>query len=234
MEKLPIHTPTCRLAVLASGAGSTLQAVAQACSAGLLPAQVALVISNNRDAGALRIAQNLGLPHRHLSGQTHPDDVPTALPSHGSGSAQTPPSPAESPGDALDLAMLQALQQSGAHIVVLAGYMKKVGPRVLAAFQGRIINTHPSLLPLFGGHGMYGLRVHEAVLAAGATRTGPTIHHVTAGYDEGGVLAQTEVPVLAGDTPQSLAIRVQAAEKTLLIQTLHRMVMPVSPVAANP
>ncbi len=215
MNSTPASVPTCRLAVLASGAGSTLQAVAQACSDGALSARIALVISNNRDAGALHIAQNLGLPHLHLSGQTHPDTTPT-------------------PGDALDMAMLQALQQSGAHIVVLAGYMKKVGPRVLAAFQGHIINTHPALLPLFGGHGMYGQRVHAAVLAAGATVTGPTIHHVTAGYDEGGILAQTHVAVLAGDTPQSLATRVQTAEKTLLVQTLQGLAQPFCAPTANP
>jgi phosphoribosylglycinamide formyltransferase 1 len=117
---------------------------------------------------------------------------------------------------------------------LLAGYMKKVGPRVLAAFQGRIINTHPALLPLFGGHGMYGLRVHEAVLAAGATVTGPTIHHVTAGYDEGGILAQTPVPVVPGDTAQSLASRVQAAEKILLIETLRDLIRNNTADAAHP
>ena len=227
MNPLPSST-TCRLAVLASGAGSTLQAVAQACSAGVLSARIALVISNNRDAGALHIAQNLGVPHLHLSGQTHPDAAPPVV----QNIAHTGEPQPKQPGDALDLAMLQALQQSGAHIVVLAGYMKKVGPRVLAAFRGRIVNTHPALLPLFGGHGMYGLRVHEAVLAAGATVTGPTIHHVTAGYDEGGILAQTPVPVLAGDTPQSLAARVQAAEKTLLIQTLQILVTQIGAAGA--
>ena len=207
------------IAVLASGAGSTLQAVAQACAAGELSARIVLVICNNRDAGALRIAQNLRLAHRHLSSQTHPDLQPPAL---------------NNPGDALDQAMLSALQQSGAQWVLLAGYMKKVGPRVLAAFKGRIINTHPALLPLFGGHGMYGLRVHEAVLAAGATVTGPTIHHVTAGYDEGGILAQAQVPVLAGDTAHSLAARVQAAEKTLLVQTLQQLVSQAQTTLAAP
>lgn len=233
MNPLPSSATTCHLAVLASGAGSTLQAVAQACSAGVLSARIALVISNNRDAGALHIAQNLGLPHLHLSGQTHPDAAPPIAQNNAPTVEAQPKPSGAAPGDALDLAMLQALQESGAHIVVLAGYMKKVGPRVLAAFQGRIINTHPALLPLFGGHGMYGLRVHEAVLAAGATVTGPTIHHVTAGYDEGGILAQTPVPVLAGDTPQSLAARVQAAEKTLLIQTLQMLVTQIGAAGAT-
>ena len=233
MTLTPTFTPDCRLAVLASGAGSTLQAVAHACSAGLLSARITLVISNNRDAGALHIAHHLGLPHLHLSGKTHPDNGPAVLSIGGADEAQ-PTAPTPTTGDALDFAMLQALRQSGAHIVVLAGYMKKVGPRVLAAFQGRIINTHPALLPLFGGDGMYGLRVHEAVLAAGAAVSGATIHHVTAGYDEGGILAQAQVPVLAGDSAQSLATRVQAAEKTLLIQTLQDLVKPVGLPEAKP
>ena len=212
------------MAVLASGAGSTLHALAQACASGLLPARITLVICNNRDAGALRIAQDMGLPHLHLSGQTHPDRPQVTAAHDQTDAAPQPIHPDGAPGEALDLAMLQALQQSGAHLVVLAGYMKKVGPWVLAAFQGRIINTHPALLPLFGGHGMYGMRVHEAVLAAGERVTGPTIHHVTADYDEGGILAQTQVPVQPDDTPHSLAARVQAAEKTLLIQTLQNLV----------
>lgn len=221
-----LNAPTTALAVLASGAGSTMQAVAQACASGVLQARIALVVSNNRDAGALHIAQNLGLPHLHLSAQTHPDGKPTTHQNDGAERAPEPKPAAAVPGDALDQAMLQALLQSEARIVVLAGYMKKVGPRVLAAFQGRIINTHPSLLPQFGGHGMYGLRVHEAVLAAGAAVTGPTIHHVTAGYDEGGVISQTPVPVLPGDTAHSLASRVQAAEKNLLIEVLRRFAVP--------
>ena len=225
--------PPPAIAVLASGAGSTLQALAQACASGVLPARITLVICNNRDASALRIAQDLGLPALHLSGQTHPDGQPPAVANDAAEPARQPPVAHAAPGDALDLAMLHALQQSGARIVVLAGYMKKIGPRVLAAFQGRIINTHPALLPLFGGHGMYGLRVHEAVLAAGATVTGPTIHHVTAGYDEGGILAQTQVPVVPGDTAQSLASRVQAAEKILLIETLRDLIQKSTAGATN-
>jgi len=125
--------------------------------------------------------------------------------------------------DELDAAMLQVLQRANADCVVLAGFMKKVGPRTLAAFSGRILNTHPALLPKFGGQGMYGRRVHEAVLAAGETRTGVSVHLVTADYDAGPVIAQTEVPVHAGESVEALAQRVQAVEREFLVRTLQNI-----------
>lgn len=118
-----------------------------------------------------------------------------------------------------------ASELSGAAVdyIVLAGYMKKMGPRVLSSFAGRIINTHPALLPKFGGRGMYGRRVHEAVLASGERVTGVTVHLVTAEYDEGPVVAQVEVPVHADDTVESLAERVQERERELLVETLRTL-----------
>ena len=103
---------------------------------------------------------------------------------------------------------------------MLAGYMKKLGARTLEAFKGRILNTHPALLPRFGGQGMYGNRVHQAVLDAGETVTGITIHHVDAEYDAGPQFAQVEGPVEPGDTVESLAERVQARERRFLVETL--------------
>jgi len=108
-------------------------------------------------------------------------------------------------------------------LVVLAGYMKKLGPRTLARFRGRIVNTHPALLPKFGGKGMYGIHVHRAVLAAGEAKTGASVHLVDEEYDTGRVVAQREVPVLAGDTPETLAERVQQHERALLIDVLTRV-----------
>ncbi|MEU2199274.1 formyltransferase family protein [Isoptericola sp. NPDC019482] len=104
---------------------------------------------------------------------------------------------------------------------VLAGYMKKLGPRALARYDGRILNTHPALLPEFGGAGMFGDHVHEAVLASGRPVSGATVHVVTADYDEGPVVAQAEVPVLPGDDVPALRARVQAAEKALLVEVLR-------------
>jgi len=186
-----------RLAVLASGEGMTLEAIANACSSGSLMAEVVVVIGNNRDSGALRRACECSLHHVHLSSLTHT-------------------SPEE-----LDAAMLEALVHAKADFVVLAGFMKKVGPQVLAAFDGRIINTHPALLPKFGGPGMYGRRVHEAVLAAQEAHSGVSVHLVTGEYDAGPVIAQVQVPVLAGDTVATLSERVQTAERAFLVQTLQ-------------
>jgi phosphoribosylglycinamide formyltransferase-1 len=101
-------------------------------------------------------------------------------------------------------------------LIVLAGYLKLVPAQVVSRYSGRLINIHPALLPLHGGRGMYGRRVHEAVLASGASVTGATVHLVDEEYDRGTVLAQSRVPVLAGDTPETVAARVLEAEHTLL------------------
>jgi phosphoribosylglycinamide formyltransferase-1 len=184
------------IAVLASHEGTTLQAVLDACSSGRIAAQVVLVISNNAASGALRRARLAGIAGLHLSGATH------AAP------------------ELLDQEICSALKREQVELVLLAGYMKQLGPITLGAFAGRIINTHPALLPRFGGRGMYGLNVHRAVLAAGAHVSGATIHVVDAHYDTGPVLSQVRVAVEPADTAESLAARVQAAERALLIGVL--------------
>jgi len=188
-----------RIGVLASGAGTTLQAVIDACERGELSGSVVFVIGNNSDSGALARAVRHGIPSRHLSSHTHPDAA------------------------ALDIAIRDALIQHDVELVLLAGYMKKLGPATLAAFAGRIVNTHPSLLPKHGGRGMYGTRVHAAVLEAGERSTGISVHLVDAEYDTGLVLARREVPVEAGDDVASLAARVQQAEKAFLVEVLARI-----------
>ena len=187
------------VAILASHEGTTLQAVLDACARGVISGRPVVVVSNNRDSGALRRARAAGVPACHLSSVTHPDP------------------------NALDAAICQTLIEHGAEIVVCAGYMKKLGPRTLARFRGRIVNTHPSLLPKFGGAGMYGLRVHQAVLAAGERKTGASVHVVDEDYDTGPVIAQCEVAVETGDTPEALAARVQAEERVLLVSVLRRI-----------
>jgi len=188
-----------RIGVLASHEGTTLQAVLDAVARRDIPCRVVTVISNNRDSGALQRARKAGVPGFHLSSHTHPDP------------------------EALDAAICQTLVDHGAEVVVLAGYMKKVGPRTLARFRGRILNTHPALLPKFGGRGMYGLHVHRAVLAAKERTTGATVHLVDSDYDTGPVIAQCQVPVEADDTPEVLAARVQARERALLVEVLGRI-----------
>ena len=106
---------------------------------------------------------------------------------------------------------------------MLAGYMKKLGPALLERYRGRILNTHPALLPKFGGHGMYGMHVHEAVLRAGETESGPSVHLVDVEYDTGRVLAQAQVPVEPSDTPDTLAARVQERERRLVVAVLGQI-----------
>ena len=188
-----------RLAVLASHQGTVLQAVIDACRSGRIHAEVVLVISNNSQSGALQRARTAGVPTLHLSDRTHPH-----------------------PG-ALDGAIKDALRESGADLVLLAGYMKKLGPATLQAFSGRIINTHPALLPKFGGRGFYGRRVHEAVIAAGEPESGASVHLVDSDYDTGPVISQARVPVTPGMTAAALEAAVKSVERELLIDTLAEL-----------
>ena len=188
-----------RLGFLASQTGSNVQAVVDAIQSGALDAEAALVVSNNRDAEVLRRANRDGIPSLHLSGTTHPE-----------------------PAD-LDAAIVDALKGHGVDLIVLAGYMKKLGPLTLDAYRNRIVNIHPALLPKHGGQGMYGIRVHEAVLAAGEALSGVSIHLVDEEYDQGAVIAQTEVPVEPSDTPDSLAQRVLEAEHRFLPAVLQKI-----------
>jgi len=188
-----------RLGFLASHGGSNFQSVVDAIRAGRLGAIAAVLLCNNRGAEAVQRAQREGLPAVVLNGVTHPDAA------------------------ALDAAMLAVLREHAVDWVVLAGYMKKIGPAVLAAYHDRIINIHPALLPKFGGQGMYGRRVHEAVLAAREIETGVTIHLVDEHYDHGRILAQTRVPVQVGDTVEVLAARVLAREHEFLVETISEI-----------
>jgi phosphoribosylglycinamide formyltransferase 1 len=185
-----------KLGVLASHEGTTLQSLLDACSDGRIPGRVAVVVSNNGDSGALRRARQAGVDALHLSSKTHEDPV------------------------ALDAAIRDGLFAADVDIVFLAGYMKKLGPLVLSTFKGRILNTHPALLPRFGGPGMYGDRVFEAVLAAGEVESGVSIHLVDADYDTGAIVRQCRVSVSPGDSVNDLKTRVQARERELVIETL--------------
>ena len=173
-----------RVAVLASGGGSNLQAVIDhlAARGDRRGADVALVVAGRETAGALARARQAGV----ATAVAAPDSLAGILDGH-----------------AIDL-------------VVLAGYLSFVPTAVTDRWAGRIINIHPALLPSFGGHGLFGLRVHRAVLAAGARVSGATVHFVDAEYDRGPIIAQWPVPVAANDTPESLAARVLRVEHLLL------------------
>ena len=185
-----------RLGFLASRNGSNMQAVVDACRAGKIAAAPAVVISNNPASGALQKARRLGIPACHLSAVTHP-------------------APLE-----LQRAIAQTLRRHKVDLVLLAGYMKKLGPAVLAAYRNRILNIHPSLLPAYGGRGMYGLAVHRAVLRAREKETGASVHLVDEQYDSGPVLAQTRLTVAADDDADSLAAKVLEREHALYVRTV--------------
>jgi phosphoribosylglycinamide formyltransferase-1 len=188
-----------RIGFFASHRGSNMQAVLEACVAERLPATPCVLITNNRAAEAIGRAHQSGLPVHVLNASTHPDPV------------------------ALDEAMLRALQASKCELIVLAGFMKMIGPRVLAAYRNRIVNIHPSLLPRHGGKGMYGMHVHAAVIASGDSTTGVTVHLVDEAYDHGRVLAQSRLSVEPRDTPESLSARILKSEHAFLVETLGRI-----------
>lgn len=188
-----------RLGVLASHGGSNLQAIVDATKSGALHARVAVAVSNNSDSLALERAKRERIPSLHLSRTTHPDP------------------------ESLDKAILQALSEHGVTLVALAGYMRPLGPAVLGAYTRRILNVHPALLPRHGGRGMYGMRVHESVIRSGDRMTGVTIHLVDEEYDQGPIVAQTELPVLEGDTAETLAQRVLQTEHRFYPEVLERI-----------
>jgi len=161
------------------------------------PAEVALVVSNSAKAGGLQRGEAAGVPTRVLT----------------------------DPADGNE--WLRLLAEHRIDLVVLAGYLKLVPAAVIGAFRGRILNIHPALLPDFGGPGMYGKRVHQAVLDAGRDESGCTVHLVDEAYDQGRILAQARVPVLPGDTAETLAARVLAEEH----QLLPRVVLNLARVA---
>ena len=184
---------TARVAVLASGGGSNVQAILEHFDA-LGPragASVALVASDRPSAGALDRARARAIPAVHLD--------------------------AERRGDT----MAEVLEAHGVHVVALAGYLRFVPPAVTRRWLGKIVNVHPALLPAFAGAGMYGLRVHQAVIDAGVRVTGVTVHFVDEEYDRGPIIAQWPVPVLPVDTAESLARRVLATEHALYPPALH-------------
>lgn len=182
-----------RIGVLVSGRGSNLEALLDA---GL---EVVLVVGNRPGARALRIAADHEVRSVVLARSTFPD------------------------ADARDAAIGQALDAAEVELVILAGYDQLLRPDYFAAYRGRTINIHPSLLPRHGGLGMMGLAVHRSVLAAGDSETGATVHEVTADLDGGPILAQAYVPVLPGDDADSLAARVLEAEHRLLVATVRQL-----------
>ena len=183
---------------LASGSGSTFEALALAHQQGKLPGQVQGLIVD-RDCEAIGRSQKLKVPFEKL--------IPKNFPSY----------------EKWDEQVKNTLLRMRADWVVSVGFLRKIGPQVIQAFPSRILNTHPSFLPHYSGHGMYGDKVHHAVLQAKAIETGVSLHFVNEIYDEGQIYAQRRVPVEAGDTLDSLKARVQKVEKEFLIEALSSL-----------
>lgn len=176
------------LAVFISGSGSNLQALIDACAAADFPAQIALVLSNNPEAFGLKRAQKACLP--------------TVIVNHRDFKSR----------EEFESKISDVLRTHPIDLICLAGFMRILTPEFVSKWANRIINTHPALLPRHGGKGMYGEYVHKAVLAAGDRESGPTIHYVTAGVDQGPIILQRKVPVLPDDTVETLASRVLEQE----------------------
>ncbi len=185
-----------QLGFFASHRGSNVAAILTAIERGDLDAQPKILICNNPDAPVLSLAQRKNIPAYCLNQKNTEqlDDVTLAL-----------------------------LRDHGVNLVVLAGYLQKVGPQIISAYSNRMINIHPALLPKYGGKGMYSLKVHEAVIKSEDTESGATVHLVTAEYDEGRILAQYKVPRYVRDTAETLAERVLGVEHVLYPQTLREI-----------
>ena len=186
------------IAVFASGRGSNFRAILDAIRSGTIPgAAVVLAVSNNPSSGALAIARENNIPALHISEKQFPAE------------------------EHFTKALLDALAAHEVNFVALAGYMKMLPGPLVRRFRNRIVNIHPALLPAHGGKGMYGMHVHEAVIASGEKRSGATVHIVDEDYDRGPIVLQREVSVDAGDTPERLAARILPVEHEIYPEAIR-------------
>ena len=188
-----------RIAVFASGGGTDLQSVIDAVRQGEIEAEIAVVIGSKAGIYALERARLAGIETAVFDKRDFENL------------------------DAMYEALIVFLQKRGVDLIVLAGYLTILTPNIVRAFERKIINIHPSLIPKYCGIGFYGMRVHEAVIAGGETESGCTVHYVDEGADTGAIIAQTKVPVYPDDTPETLQKRVLEAEHRLLPQTVKRI-----------
>jgi len=180
---------------LLHGSGTTLQSVIDAINNKELDAKINLVVSDKPNAYALERAKNHGI-ETYIINSKSPEER--------------------------DIELANILENYDIDLIVLAGYLKMIGNRLIDKYK--IINTHPSLLPKFGGFGMYGMKVHTAVWENKEEFTGPTIHFVNNEYDKGNIITQTKIEVKPTDTPDVISAKVQAIEKIQLVETLKRFV----------
>ena len=189
--------PPLKLGFLASGTGSSAQAIVRAIRRRELAAEARLLVSNNRGAAALDFARAEGVPSLCIPTQAEPE--------------------------AADVRLADAMAAHRVELIVLSGYLRRLGAQTLALYAGRVLNIHPGPLPEFGGHGMYGRRVHEAVLAARSPASAVVIHLVDEEYDHGPEVARRAVEVRPDDTPETLEARVRELEPAFFVETLERI-----------
>lgn len=190
-----------KITVMVSGGGTNLQAVIDGIENGSIQgAEIVRVISSNPNAYSLKRAKKHNIKSMVIGKINYPDKEERTK------------------------AIIAALDEAKTDLVILAGYMSILEPSLIEAYRGRIINIHPSLIPLFCGPGFYGKRVHEAVLASGAGESGATVHYVDEGVDTGPIILQEKVPVLAGDTADTLAARVLETEHKILQEAVKKVI----------
>ena len=180
-----------KIAIFASGSGSNFKTIFEKIFSGDIPAKICLIVSNNPNCGAVKFASEKGIKILVLNKIRFPNSI------------------------VREETLLSALINRKTDLICLAGYMKLLPKRVVEKYKGRILNIHPALLPQFGGKGFYGMKVHEAVIAAGVKESGVTIHLVDEEYDHGKIIAQKKVKVWSGDTAKTLAKRVLKVEHDL-------------------
>lgn len=196
-----------KIAVLVSGGGTNLQALIDYEKSNPdCPYKIALVVSNTKNAYALERAKNAGIPA----------EIRSPFSVLGADKAKT--SDRDTKRIAISDAILDLCKEYQIDAIVLAGYLSVLGGKIIDEYSGRIINLHPALLPKFGGVGMWGHNVHEAVLAAGEKESGCTVHLVDSGCDTGKILVQKKVPVLPGDTPDTLYARIAPEEHEAMVE----------------
>lgn len=188
-----------KIGILSSYNGSGFVAINDACKSGHLDASVEVVISNNTDANVLKIAKGEGIKNYCINSKLYPKEN-------------------------IDLKILEIFQKYSCDYIFLSGYMKKVDNSLLDYYKDRIINAHPALLPKFGGKGMYGRFVHEAVHKSKAEKTGVTIHFVNEKYDDGAYILQKEMDILPNETVDSIENRVKALETITIVETFKKLI----------
>lgn len=188
-----------KISFLASHGGSAAKHIIAAIRQKKLDAHIGIVITNNRNSDIYSWCQENAIEVAYLSAKTHPVEEDE------------------------DKAIQEALFSAGTDLIILSGYMKKIGPFTLAEYANKILNIHPSLLPAHGGTGLYGDRVHESVLKSADKQSGATVHFINKEYDEGPIIAQKIVPVDPSETVASLRVKVQAIEGELYLSSIKQI-----------